>query len=242
MATACLKTPLIALSALVVLASSIAWAGKPEKTHKVTTDGPATAEDFLALGSALLSAHDLDSAEKAFRDGLKQYPAANGFHLKLGEVHAARGDLAEAFYEYQWELLRAGTDRAAGREAAFRTAELMRKANDPEIRAVLVAVKDTQQDPAGALAKLQEVEAKRGPRFALTVYITEAADAAGDTKAAQAGYRTLLEQDGRFVPAYMRLAALLKAEGQTAEAAELEDQARLSDPDHWFFKQARKQP
>lgn len=59
----------------------------------------ARAEDFERLASALVAAHDLDSALSALRDGLRTHPTARLWSL-LGDVYYLRKDFesaAEAF-------------------------------------------------------------------------------------------------------------------------------------------------
>lgn len=193
-----------------------------------------SADAYLLLVTQRLAAGDLDSAERVARHGRAEFPAAHGFELKLGEIQAARGALAEAFYYYQWELLRAGSERQTGDEAAMRSAQIFDEGHIDEVQRVMEALQDmANQQPQTALQKLEAVRGQRGDRFVLRMYIATARHHAGEMETAESGYRELLRQDDHFVPAYIQLAGLLRARGRTDEAAELEHRARDIDAAHW---------
>lgn len=193
-----------------------------------------SAETFLVLAIQRLAAGDPDGAERVVRQGLEECPEAHGFHLKLGEIEAARGAEIEAYYEYQWELLRAGDQRPTGNEAAVRSARLLDKAGAPEIQQVTKALQYlAAQEPHEALRALEAVYTHRGDRFALRMFRASARHAAGRLEAAEADYRALLERDEFFVPAYIELAKVLRATARPEEAAALERRARDIDPMHW---------
>lgn len=213
-----MKTLLLALS---ILAST------PEET---STEPP---EAYLALAQMMIGSGDVDLARKVLRDGAKLHPNAPGFHLLMGETHAAKGEHALAFYEFQWELLKGDPEHPVSIEAATRSAEMMRATGKDaaEIRAVVEAMQVGVDDPARASAKVAAIREKRNA-FVLVVYEAEWAAAAGDRDAAKALFRDVLRRDPGFVPAYVGLAALV----DEAEAKRLLHKARTIDPKHWSLR------
>ena len=112
---------------------------------------------YLVLANVLIP-RDCDTAEKILRDGMKQFPSAAGFHLLLGHVHQSRGHHAEAFYEYQWELLRTGAARTEGADAARRCAELVKKpSSSRELADLMTTVQEMQRNPQLASEMLAEM-------------------------------------------------------------------------------------
>jgi len=83
-------------------------------------------DSYLLFANALIP-RDCDTAERVLREGMQQFPFAPGFHLLLGRVHQRRGHDADAFYEYQGEVLKTGAERPEGADAAKCCAELMKK-------------------------------------------------------------------------------------------------------------------
>jgi tetratricopeptide (TPR) repeat protein len=195
---------------------------------------PDKATVHMAQLLALLADGNLEGAEKLAEEGLKNYPASQGFHLALGDIHAARGEAAEALYEYQWELLRAGEARPTGSSAAQSCAELMKMSNpDAEVTRVLSAMQTMKKDPRGAQREFAALAKSRGDRFILLLYLAESTQTVGDIDEAIRIYRILIERDPYFVPAYVQLGELLDKSGKTGKAKELMDRVRLIDPEHW---------
>jgi tetratricopeptide (TPR) repeat protein len=190
-------------------------------------------EEYLVLANVLICRDPL-TAEKILRDGLQKFPSAPGFHLLLGELHAARAEDAEAFYEFQWELLRTGGERPTGAEAAKRSAELLKGSKvTRELVDLTRAVAAMGKDPKAARQLLEKLIRKRGNRFVLRLYFCEAVQRAGDVQAATEIYRELLERDPYFVPGYVQLSELLDQTGNFEEAKALRAKAQSIDPDHW---------
>lgn len=197
-----------------------------------------TPEAVLVHANALRLANDLQDAEKLLRDGAKRFPDAPGFHLALGEVHWQAKRRLDAFYEWQWELLREGPDSPTGHSAAVSIAAML-KARGPDIddaRVVLEAVRTTPKDPEAALRKLREAERLSGPRFVLRVFTAEALEAAGDDAEAAEAWRAVIAADRGFVPAYVGLADVLRRRGEAAKADELLATARRIDDGHWSLR------
>jgi len=195
---------------------------------------PDKAVVHMAQLLALLAARDFSGAEKLAIEGLKKYPASQGFHLALGDIYAARGEAAEALYEYLWELLRAGEERPTGSSAAQGCAELMQKRTpDPEVTRVRSAMQTMRNDPREARREFAGLVKSRGDRFVLLLYLAESTQMAGDVDEAITIYRMLIQRDPHFVPAYVQLGELLDKSGKPDKAKELMDKARLIDPEHW---------
>jgi tetratricopeptide (TPR) repeat protein len=200
-------------------------------------NSPDKAAVHMAQLLALLAARDFEGAERLAREGLEKYPASRGFHLALGDIYSARGEEAEALYEYQWELLSAGEDRPTGSAAARRSAELMQKTNpDPEVCRVISAMKTMRNDAREARREFAELVKSRGDRFVLLLYLAESTQMAGDVDGAITIYRKLIQRDPYFVPAYVQLSELLEKSGTTDRAKELMDKAWSIDPEHWRLK------
>lgn len=216
-----------------LLFAGLLAATPPEKPLHL--DGLAGAPEYLAAATSLTLQLELDSAQRVVDLGLKKFPAAQGFHLKQGDIHRARGKVAEAFYEYQWELLRAGTTdtgtAAAKAIGGFMTSD-KRGLDVDEIHTVLLAMVKLQNDGKAALADLKRVEDRRGVRFVLSVLIAEAHVQARDLEPAARIYRNLIARDGYFIPAYVELAGVLRLQGQAKEADAFTARARELDPNH----------
>ena len=185
---------------------------------------------FFQLAHQRLSVKDVDAAEYVLREGMRAHPSEPGFHASLGQVFEARGQKAEAFYEYQWELLRTGAQDPIGEASARRAGAL---ASDAEVRAVLVALRDMQSDPSESRSTLARIRAERGSRLVLDLFLAEASRLAGDAKASERAYRAVIAKDASFIPAYVELSSLLASTGKKSEAAELVSTARYLSPNHW---------
>jgi len=190
-------------------------------------------QEYLLLANALMR-RDPETVEKILHDGLQKFPSASGFHLLLGELHAARREDAEAFYEFQWELLRTGGERPTGAEAAKRSADLLRSSKVPrELVDLTRAVAGMKKDPKAARQLLERMIRERGDRFVLRLYFCEAVQRTGDVPGAIEIYRNLLQRDPYFVPAYVQLGELLDQSGKFEEAKALRAKAQSIDPEHW---------
>jgi len=195
-----------------------------------------TPEAYLLL-SAAVAKIDPTGAERIVRDGMAKFPAAHGFHLALGELHMMHGEDAEAAYEFQWEMLRAGEARPDGSRAARRFADLLHEWNAPhELESLVRAVAAMQTDARAARDIFEKMLQERGNRFILELYLAEASQRDGDRVEAMRLYRGLIEHDPYFVPAYVQLAELKEQAGAASEANELMQKARFIDPDHWRLK------
>lgn len=192
-------------------------------------------ETYLAEGLAFVKAKDAGAVERSAREGLKKFPGAPGFHLLLGEAHRLRNEDAEAFYEYQWEVLRTGPERPAGELAMSRAKSLMaeRGPNADEVRLIVSGLEKMLTAPKEALRTFESVESDRGSRFLLRELIAEAKAASGDLAGAAAIYRSLITQDPYFVPAYVQLADVLVKQGKKKDAEKLLAKARSIDSEHW---------
>lgn len=219
--------------AALLFAGILVAAPPPEKP--VHLEGLKGVPEFLAAATSLTLQKELDSAQRVVDLGQEKFPSAQGFHLKQGDIHRARGKTAEAFYEYQWELLRAGntdTGIAAAKAIAGFMSSDKRGLDVDEIHSVLMAMVKLQNDGKTALADLKRVEDSRGVRFVLSVLIAEAHVQARDLEPAARIYRNLIARDAYFVPAYVELAGVLRLQGQTKEADAFTARAREIDPQH----------
>lgn len=199
------------------------------------SDNPLT---LYADGAVLVATGKIEAAEKLATAALRDHPQAHGFHLLLGDVHLRRKHFADAFYEWQWEFLRAGSGTTTGDLAAARISNLLSGQRGPEVdevRRVLDAVMLTVKDPKSAHAALERVEGERGERFALTHFKAEALHQQGSEQAADL-YRELIRQDPTFVAGYVQLGSFLKSKGREKEALELMAKARGIDPDNWRLR------
>lgn len=206
--------------------------GKPSTKRDLESSGPM---EYIAAATSLTLQNDFDDAQRVIDRGRARFPEAQGFHLKQGDLCQARGKIIEAFYEFQWELMRAGsveTGPAAGRAIAALVKSEQRGLEYDEIHVVLLAMAKLHSDPAGALADLKRVEETRGPRFALTLLIAEAHVQNRNLDTAVGLYRTLITRDPHFVPAYVELAGVLRLQQKPKDAEALDAKARAIDPRH----------
>lgn len=212
-----------AIATLGLFAGGVALASPPTPLESFAPSA------FFRLAQQRLHAADVDAAEHVLREGMAAHPREPGFHVALGEVLETRGQKAEAFYEYQWELLRTGAENPIG-EAAGKSAAALVSKGDREIREVLGALQQMASDPSESRSRLAKVRADRGPRLILDLYVAEAARLAGDSRAAERGFRAVIERDPAFVPAYLELAGVL---GDGDEARALVAKAASIDANHW---------
>ena len=227
---------LVALAGALALTQgvSVSWAAKPLEKAPMSDD-PLT---LYADGAVMVATGKIDAAEKLANAALKNHPAAHGFHLILGDVHVRRKHFADAYYEWQWEFLRAGPGSTTGDLAANRISNLLSSQRGPEVdevRRVLDAVMLTVKDPKAAFLAFERVEAERGDRLALTHFKAEALHQQGSEQAADL-YRECIRVDSTLVAAYVQLASLHKSKGREKEALELMTKARGIDPGNWRLR------
>lgn len=184
---------------------------------------------------ALTTERKFDEAEKVVRESMKQNPAAHGHHLALGKVLLARGKVAEAYYEYFYEVLRAGKEPPAGDavRAGKALLENNRGVEVDEIRRLLKGVDETAVDPVAARKTLQAVEKERPPRFVLRFFLAETRLRSGDHEQALQEARALTTEDAHFAPAVVIEAMALRALGKQREAEGAAARAREIAPSHW---------
>jgi tetratricopeptide (TPR) repeat protein len=210
-------------------------AATPPAEKPLHLEGLKGAPEFLAAATSLTNQKEFDAAQRVVDLGLQKFPAAQGFHLKQGHLHEARGKVAEAFYEYQWELLRSGNSEtgvaAAQAIGAIMTSE-RRGLEIDEIHTVILAMSKLPLDGKGALRDLKRVEDGRGVRFVLSLLLAEAHVQARDLEPAARIYRSLIARDAYFVPAYVELAGVLRLQGLAKEADKFTARARELDPQH----------
>lgn len=205
---------------------------KPATTRDLETAGPA---EYIAAATSLTLQQDLDDAQRVIDKGRARFPKAHGFHLKQGDLHDTRGKAAEAFWEWQWELMRAGaieTGPAASRHIAAYVHSDRRGLDFDEIRVALVAMAKLQSDPKGALSDFKKIEETRGQRFALSFLIAEAHVGCRNFDTAAGIFRSLITKDPYFVPAYVELAGVMRLQGKDRDAESLDAKAKGIDPSH----------
>ncbi len=198
------------------------------------TGGPSTAEEYMTLAHVELSAGDPVLAEKTLREGMKRFSDTGGFHLLLGHVYARRSRFADAFFEYQWEILRSGADQETGRAAEQAAEQILHQARGPEADEVRRAVTALSKPPQDALADLSKLDRERPGTFVLRLWLADQRTRTGDHGGAAALLRELISQDPYFVPAYVSLARLPGT--PPPEAQKLLARARKIDPQHWSLR------
>lgn len=194
-----------------------------------------TPADAFAKAEALTAERKYDAAEKVVRESMKQNPAAHGHHLALGKVLLAQGKVADAYYEYFYEALRAGKEAPAADavKAGKALLENNRGVEVDEIRRLLKGVDETADDPVAARKTLQSVEKERPPRFVLRFFLAETRLRSGDHEQALLEARALTAEDPRFVPAMVLEAMALRALGKQREAEGVAARAKEIAPSHW---------
>lgn len=208
---------------------------KPVEVRKLEGAGP---DEYLTAATALTLDRSLDEAQRVIDKARALFPEAQGFHLKQGDLYVVRGRVADAFYEYQWELMRAGkndTGTAAARAIASLLKEGARGSEVDEIQKVLLAQTKLQARGREALDDLKKVQDLRGSRFALRMLVAEAQVVAGELDAAETSFRGLIADDRHFVPAYVELGGVLRLKGKPKDAEALDAKARAIDPAHPSF-------
>lgn len=207
------------------------------RSHHTAIPQPQSVGDYFNAIDYAMDAEEYYVAEKIAREGQGRFPQAVGFHLLIGDALAARDKKADAFYEYQWEVMRTGADRPSGAEAQLKAAKLMlgRGTDVDELRVTVQAIKDMSTKPEDAADTLERLASRR-PAFILDVLAAEADAKAGRTRDAVDTYRSLIKRDPYFVPAYVELAELYRKAGKAKDATTLLQQAQEIDADHWRLK------
>lgn len=218
---------LLSVGLLVVVAST---------KDKLPPTEPASAETLYTRGLVQVGSGDYKEAEKTAKQGLRQFPEANGFHFILGECHYFQNRIGDAFYQYQWEIARVGNRDQKGQASAKRIAEIVtgnKTSDGDEARRVIQAVGEMLADPQATLTVVRDVQKSRGPEFALRLFEAEALYQAGDLKAAEPIYRELIHKDPTFVGGYVELSGLLDKQGKQKESEQYLARAKTIDPDNW---------
>ena len=191
----------------------------------------------LTLAQQRLAAKDFRGAEKILRDVSAKSPKTPGVHLLMGELAERQADDRAAFWEYQWEMLRAGGDSPTGEEAAKRSAAIA-QGETPQaesVMKVMQAMSESATKPGHALVAVRAAR-KEGDAFVLRVFEAELVETTGDTASAEKLYRELVEADPAFVPARLGLARALESRGDAEGARKQLEEARKIDPNHWSLR------
>lgn len=192
----------------------------------------------IEKANALIAKRKLVEAEAVVRAGMKQNPAAHGYHLALGRVLVAKEKPADAYLEFLYEGMRAGA--APESDEAFSEAEQVLshtrgiEANDA--RWVRKAIDIVDNDADEALRFLGEVSKERQSHFVMRFYRAEARVRTGEFEAALKELRALSAEDPWFAPAVIQEAMTLRAMRRPDEARAAAAKARKISPDHWALK------
>ena len=203
--------------------------------EEVVRDQPANVEAWIRLGDVRLEAGRSAEAACAYEEALARAGVEMAdivvqlghARLRGGELEAAEraADRALASVPAQAFELRARVDLARGRlDDARRHADAAAGARNPQPAAWLIGaeVRTRQGDTAGALARLDEAQARAGAAGIGAVYNLEALRAdtlarSGRPREAEAAYRREVAAFPSHVVAHARLAALLFAQGRADE-------------------------
>jgi len=206
------------------------WSDAEKKTHN---------PEAMAQLASVLADRDPKTSELMARNGVLNFPNQRGFHLVLGVLHERKGEIAEAYWEYSYEMLLEGPGSETGEIAAEYTAKLLdgkAGADRAEVMDTISALqKFANNDGKAAADTLTRVMAKRGERVPLLVYLAGAKDVAGDHPGAQATYRRALQLAPSLAPVWIELSQSLQRSGDQAGAKAALDQARKVDPKSWRF-------
>lgn len=190
--------------------------------------------DTLQKANALVSAMKYAEAEALVRGAMKKNPKAHGYHLALGRVLLASGKPADAYLEFMYEGLRAGTDPAG--EEAFKAADsVLEQKRGPEVedaKLVAQAIEKTGGEPLEAKKLLESVSNERKKHFVVRLYMAEAKMRAFDAAPALKEFRALSAEDPHFVPSVVLEAMSLRWLGKQKEAEAVAAKARKMAPKH----------
>lgn len=236
-------------SCWLALCEALVRAGRSEEAHVQALQafaharsGPAS---FAALGDLLLSLHDPDGAETAFRAAIDLAPAVPQFHDRLARVLAQCDRIPEAIEARAAALSRApervgwwsqlgGLQSKAGRHAdavaSFRRAAGLAPENPAILGALAMAlVRCDQIAEALPLASravgLDSGNPQRLAQLAQVLALT------GDLAAAVETQRRAVERDGRNVALRLTLGSLLLRHGQHGAALVEAEAAVALQPD-----------
>ncbi len=224
---------------LIVTLLTIVLTASAKSPKKMDRASPQTAGDYFQAADYAMEAENFDAAERIAREGQAAFPHAIGFHLLLGDILVERHKTADAFYEYQWEVMRTGADRPIGREAQMKAGNLViegRGTDADELRMIIAAVQQMATEPSKSADTLERYASRRANVFVLRVLFAEALAKSKQDAEATAAFRELIKRDPFFVPAYVDLGELLLRTGKEPEGKALVAKAREIDPDHWRLK------
>ena len=203
--------------------------------EEVVSDQPANVEAWIRLGDVRLESGRAEQAAEAYEQALARGGMEMGdvvvqlgyARLRGGRVELARRAAEQALPAVPSQALEllARIDLAGERlDDARRHADSAVGGRNPQAVAWLIGaeVRTRQGDYAGALARLDEAQARAGATGIDAVYNLEAlrADAlarAGRTREAEAAYRREVAAFPGHLVAHARLAALLFAQGRRDE-------------------------
>ena len=203
--------------------------------EEVVRDQPANVEAWIRLGDVRLESGRAEQAAVAYEQALARGGMEMGdvvvqlghARLRSGRVEPARRAAEQALPAVPSQALEllARIDLAQERlDDARRHADAAAGGRNPQAVAWLVGaeVRTRQGDYAGALARLDEAQARAGATGIDAVYNLEAlrADAlarSGRTREAEAAYRREVAAFPGHLVAHARLAALLFAQGRRDE-------------------------
>lgn len=192
------------------------------------------AESFTKA-QALTTEGKFSDAEAVLRGGMKQNPGTQGFHLAIGRVLLANDRPAEAYFEYFYEVLRAGSD-APGAEAMQASKDLLathRGIEVDEARVFLKAVTTVGTNPAEARRLLLSLTGDRATHYVTRYFLAETRLRTTGGEEALKELRALVAEDPGFAPAVVLEAMSLRGLGRQKEAETAGARARKIAPTHW---------
>ncbi|HUS57761.1 MAG TPA: tetratricopeptide repeat protein [Planctomycetota bacterium] len=206
--------------------------------------------DYLVRASCYLQQKAHDLAKKTIEEGLGRYPTASGLHCALGRVHQAAGRPAEAFYEFQCEIMLSGPKSSYSDEASAQIeiiTALLSKEKDPDnylkIGYGVVALRNMK--PGSYENAVEEI--KKGLRtvgdncLPLQMLLGMAYVDLGQYADAIKAFEAALMIDLYFVPAYVDLADVYLKLGQKERAITLYAKAMTYDRNNWRVKEMLKE-
>jgi tetratricopeptide (TPR) repeat protein len=229
--------------------------------------GIGTTRDLSYYAEAQAASGDVAGGIAAIQEALRRQPLEPGLHAKLGDLLRREGRLADAYYEFVYEVVLHGLESRFARSSVSMQNEIVRQVRaahphqhasedepvahaatsplDADAHEILVVSSGLQSLESGAKhrALRQFRHALAGTRSASPMPHILFADALlrdGQAKQAEDVLQTLLRTQTDCVPALYLLAEAQQGQGRASDASRTRERVQALYPEYWRLRSAQR--